>query len=332
MLLAPRRSEAYAVLSYLHSYTDNVDGLGVVWRKLQTVEVDREQYDRDTLDYFAGRKDDKTRDDLQKSIARRETTLEAARKVKGATLAVAAADLAGSLISKAALGLDVDADAVIRLAEEANAAAPSAATRNMLMYALCFRASVTARKESAYGALARKTARSLGQELLTYILAHEGPLRDKALANVDVKRAITLRQEQNKAFPGHPSPSAQVFLRAASADDAVPVVEAPSTDKGEEIKAQDRCDAVAAERSCGPGGILVVAPGRQENAGGRGAGAGGKTRSAAAVMGSTGEPSPVRGRVSRGVSGEPSPVRKVARRSAAGLPVSLLANPASRAA
>jgi hypothetical protein len=121
----------------------------------------------------------------------------------------------------AVLGWAVDADAVVKLAEEADAAAPSSATRGAVIAALSFRAHrALAAEYRAYAELARKTERSLGSSLLlTYVLGREGPLRDKALANADVKRALA----QVKAFPDNQDPSDWAALRAAHPAEAAQV-------------------------------------------------------------------------------------------------------------
>jgi hypothetical protein len=237
MVLAPRQPGAYGQLATLHAYLRDLEGLQRVWQKLQTVEVDREQNDQEILDFFAGRKDDKYRSDMKKGLARVEATLQAARAVKGTTFAVAAASAISSRISSVILGEKIDADALVKLAEEALEAAPSSAVRGTLIQALSFRAhQALIREEPAYAKLATRTERSLGTLLLTWVLAREGALRDKALANADVKRALALKVEQVKAFPNYPSQANWAMLRAAHPAEAEQIAKACRDDKIDAIK------------------------------------------------------------------------------------------------
>jgi tetratricopeptide (TPR) repeat protein len=221
MLLAPRQRDSYSWPLALYSWANNLKGIQGVWQKLKTVEVDREQSNREALDHFNGKSDVKKRAEWKKSLSRQEQVWEAARKSRGTTPAVAAVTLANSRMAGAVYGEAVNADGVVQLAENAVAAAPSAATMQARIQALTFRAHQALAKEvPAYGEMARKTARSLGPALLAYVLAHDGALCDKALANADVKRAQVLWLQQVRAFPRHPSSTAWAFLRSAHPEEA----------------------------------------------------------------------------------------------------------------
>jgi hypothetical protein len=226
MLLAPKRAEAYAQLAALHAYTGDLDGLRGVRQRLKGIELDLAHENRETLAIYAGQRDDKLREDARKSLARREAVLPAARKAVGVTLAVATTELARAKMSGAGMGLPADADEVVKLAEEAHAAAPSFATQSYLRAALLFRAHRSLTKnDGAYAELAARTRRSLGPSLLSYVLGREAPLRDKALANPDVKRALALKLEQDKAFPDDRGPGAWALLRAAYPEEAKRIAE-----------------------------------------------------------------------------------------------------------
>ncbi len=129
MLLAPRRRGSYQIAEALYAWAHDMNGLRGVWQKLQSVDVDRDQDDRETLDYYAGKKDDKYKADWKTGQARQEKIWEEARRSKGTTLAVAAVSLATTRMNGVVYGEPVDADGIVKLAEQAHAAAPSTSTK-----------------------------------------------------------------------------------------------------------------------------------------------------------------------------------------------------------
>src|SRR6185437_17062066 len=106
-------------------------------------------------------------------------------------------ELVGINMALAQLGDPVEADEVVALAEAAQAAAPSSATRGMLEGALLFRAGrKLAGKEPAFAALVSRTRRSLSaMDLRAVTLAHEGKMRQAIRAEPDVQRVVTLLRE-----------------------------------------------------------------------------------------------------------------------------------------
>jgi predicted Zn-dependent protease len=238
MVLAPKREDSYSRLAALHGFTRDLEGLRGVWRKLQGVELDQADEVRETMEFYAGKNDAKKIADWQKARARYEERVAAARKGGGATFAAAASGLVRTRIGQAALQPEnADADALVRLAEEAHAAAPSSGTQSLLFSALWFRAHQSlAGADPAYRELADRTRRSLGSELLTWVVGREGPLRDKALAHPDVKRALTLKLEQVKAFPDEPGPTTWAELRFSHPEEAAQVAQATRTDPLDEVE------------------------------------------------------------------------------------------------
>jgi hypothetical protein len=239
LLLAPREAGSYRLLERLYSFIRDREGMHGVWQKVQNADIDNEQADRDMQDYYAGRTDEKNRAEWKKSVLRQEAILTAARKSKPATLAVAAVTLASTRMSGAALGEPVDADAVVKLSEEADAAAGSSATKSALIGALSFRAhQEMAKQDATYARMSSKTSRSLGASLLGYVLAREGPLRARVLANADVKRIVALKREQVKAFPAQPSAEDWVFLHAEHPAEAARIAGELLADKLDEFRRQ----------------------------------------------------------------------------------------------
>src|SRR5262249_52132744 len=144
LVLKPQGSFAYGYLSRLYALTRDVEGLKRLAGRLGEVELDNADSVRQTLDYFTGKNDDKWLKGLRSGIERDRGVLQAVRKSGNAvTRAAAAAFLARDLMSLDLAGQKVDADEVVRLAEEAHAAAPSRATLGTLTGALLARGSRT---------------------------------------------------------------------------------------------------------------------------------------------------------------------------------------------
>ncbi len=203
MIVAPLRDDAYSMLAGMHGFTRDVEGLRMVWQKLEKTKLDLAQEQQDTLDYYAGKDDPKKIDEWRKSIQRTQAVLDDVRAKGGLTFAIAASRLIAAQTGAAPRGISVDENELVRLAEEAHAAAPSDGTVSLLAGALAFRANRALIKEDPqYAELCKTTARSLGPSLvMNYVLATPGPLCDKLLANADVKRVLALKIEMFKKAP-----------------------------------------------------------------------------------------------------------------------------------
>jgi hypothetical protein len=221
MVLAPRRVDSYSHLARIFEYLNDLDGLKSVAGRLRGVELDQAQARQEMLDFLAGKKDEKQREEIKKALSRFEEVYTAARKGGGPTLAVAACQLVSMHIAASMYGLPVDADKLVKLTEEADAAAPSSATKNMRTEALKFRAHLRLNKEDLeYQAVVKKHWRSMGPLVLTLVLSRSGPLRDKALANADIKQSTKLLLGQLKAFPEGWGATTWAFLQATAPEEA----------------------------------------------------------------------------------------------------------------
>jgi tetratricopeptide (TPR) repeat protein len=225
LVLAPKRADSYTQLAALDEYVRAVDDLRGLWQRLQGVELDLADQTRETLDYYAGKDDAKKLADTKVALERQQGIVQTARKSRDRTFATGAALLVRQQIGASGL-LPPDGDAVVRLAEEAHAAAPSSGTQNTLIFALFYRAHQSlAKSEPAYADLAVRTQRSLGSNLLTWIIGREGPLRARALAHPDVQRALALKVEQAAAFPDDMGPGTWALLRFAHPREAARIAE-----------------------------------------------------------------------------------------------------------
>jgi hypothetical protein len=214
LVVAPAQTGSYSLLAQICEMLGDEDGLRGIQQRLEKVQLDRDQYKRELFDYYTGKRDEKYRSDGKKALAHQEASLKSARKKGGVTQAVALAQLVYQRISMAAL-IEVNPNSLVQLAEEANKAALSNATRSALISALSFRAHQTMKKtDPSYAALAKKVERSLSYALLGYILA--GPknkLRDKLAANADVVRVGKLTVQRLAKESQEVGPTTWAWLR-----------------------------------------------------------------------------------------------------------------------
>jgi tetratricopeptide (TPR) repeat protein len=221
LVLAPKRPDAYSSLEALHGLTRNTAALRRVVERLQANDVDIAESTRKLLDAYSGKDDKKNLEQLQKALARFKEVLGPARKVGGVTFALAVQSYVVTQVGLAMYQGKVDADELVRLAEEAHVAAPSTGTQGALKTALQFRAHQSLTKaRPEYAALAERTQRSLGLALVTWALGHEGPLRAKAVANADVRRLQGLDLEELKTTPDELASGAWAVLLPSYPEEA----------------------------------------------------------------------------------------------------------------
>src|SRR5262249_32156070 len=163
--------------------TRDLAGLRALEKQLQEVELDLTDTTRKQHDFYAGKKDAKLKEERKARAERWEKHYQRFRKERNATFAVAAVSLAKALIDREEIGEAVAADQVVRLAEEAQAAAPSHATQRNLVAALLFRAHRQLNtQEPEYGRMASRGRRSLDSSYLIAVAVWRGgKLREAAL-------------------------------------------------------------------------------------------------------------------------------------------------------
>jgi tetratricopeptide (TPR) repeat protein len=236
LLLAPKNVGTYHEVADLYNFLDDLEGQRRLLRRIDEAALDLEEADRETVEGYQGKKDEKHRKDLENVIGRSEAIAAEARRVKGATLAVALSGLAQAKMGTVYLGVEVNADEVVALAEEAYAAGPSAATRATLEQALLFRASQDlAKAEPEYAKMVKRAERSLAPPYLVAVaLTRGGKPSEAALRNADVRRATDLMRETVAKFPEDAHVWIWAMLRDAHPDEAAKVAGAIANDKSAE--------------------------------------------------------------------------------------------------
>jgi len=226
LVLAPKRPGAYLTLVAFADYARDTAALRAVVAQVRGVELDLGDAKREMQEYLSGKADAKKVEDLRKRLARAEAALAAARPLKGPTFAVAVGRYVHAKLDGWPLGEPVDADELVRLAEEAHAAAPSDGTEALLRSALLHRAHVTLMKaDDGYKARADRTKRSVGSHLIYHVLATDGPERAKVAANPDVKRLAALQSDAFRRDPSNAGPATWLLVRAVTPAGAAEVAE-----------------------------------------------------------------------------------------------------------
>jgi hypothetical protein len=222
MVLSPKRAQAYSQLAALYGFTRDLEALRRLLPRVEAADLDLSDGTQRALDYYQKKDDAKRRDEMHASVHRQEAILSAARSKGGVTFAVAASKLAALKAGGPELGLEADAGEMVRLAEEAHAAAPSQATRQALVAVLLFRADRTlARQEPAYAAMAGRSQRALSAGyLIADVLGQTGPVRERARKDPDVQRVVELVREEGQICPQDVGPWGWALLRGGNPGEA----------------------------------------------------------------------------------------------------------------
>ncbi|HEY7152770.1 MAG TPA: hypothetical protein VH575_02325 [Gemmataceae bacterium] len=223
LVLSPKSPGIYHHLRVHYAAQRNADKLRDLMARLEKAEPDLTAQEKTMRDYFAGKKDELIRKELEAPCDRyAKLVKETEPGRRGITYAVAATELATLKMTLDRVGKAANAGEVVALVESAHAAAPSDATRRALEVALLFRASRNlAQKDLAFAALVSRTHRSLeSKDHIAAALMREGAMRQTVLADADVKRALELVRDSRRQFPDDPSKWAWVMLRSADAEEA----------------------------------------------------------------------------------------------------------------
>jgi hypothetical protein len=238
LLLAPKNVVTYREMTKLYSFLDDTEGLRRLLKRIDEAVLDLGESDREALEDYQGKKDEKYRREWEGLIGRDEEIVKEARRVKGATLAAALCGLAQHKMGLVGLGVEVNADEVVALAEEADAAAPSSATRSMLEAALLVRAGLAlAKAEPGYAEMVKRAGRALlPPTLIAVALTREGKPREGALGNPDVRRAIGLLRDTVAKFPQDAHVWAWAMLRDAHPDVAANLARVIAQDQADQAE------------------------------------------------------------------------------------------------
>ncbi len=251
LLLAPKREDAYAQLARMHAWMRDPAALREIGDRLARVELDLAHQTEEYRDFLAGKSDDKKRAELTQLLTRCRESLAAAGGKKGATYAAAVGDYVRAELAASMIGEPVDADELVTLAERADAATHSDGSATTLRTALAYRAHARlTRSVPDYGAAARATARSLGLNLLDFVLAGGGPLAEKVSADPDVRRRRESLRADVEKWPENFGPNSWAVLAGWDAKAAARIAERSRADETDRL-------ALAVERKIAPYGAAT---------------------------------------------------------------------------
>jgi hypothetical protein len=239
LTLQPRQSLAYNFLGQLYSWDHDVKAMEELEAQLRKVGVDEAEAVQTHVNFYSGKTDEQYKQSRKRFLDRWEKLAEEMRrKKKERSLAVALANLVHLSLDGERYGEPVDADQVVKLAEEAYAAHVCRMTTEQLKDALLYRAHrrLIARDQE-YKKMAERSRRSLPPPFLVVLaLTREGSARALALADADVVRAAKLVKERAEAFPDEPTPWIYAMLKATHSETAARVAEALRTDAIQRLK------------------------------------------------------------------------------------------------
>jgi tetratricopeptide (TPR) repeat protein len=239
LTLAAKSPDSYAGLSDILDQSRDVEALKALLARLERADLDLGDEARESADYLSGKSDARKADDVKKVLARASAALAAARGRKDRTFAYAAGRYVLAQQGVWAFGEKVEPDELVKLAEEAHAAAPSDGTISVLAGAVLFRAHLSLTdSEPAYAKLAAKTKRSLGTWLLYHVLSEDGPLKARVAAHPDVKRLAALAREDFAANPDETGIATVILMRAVAPDDAKAMVEKMKANERDRVTAR----------------------------------------------------------------------------------------------
>jgi tetratricopeptide (TPR) repeat protein len=201
-VLAPKKAHSYTMLNTLMTFLEDRDGLKTLQARVARTDFDHSDVMRRILDAFQDKNLDKLIKETEHTRDYHEKRVTDARKVGGATLAVAIGDWQRDSVRLILLGKD-DVPDLVESAEEAYKVAPSRATHRNLVDALFMRAHrELVNTDKTYQAMAKDGFRSLGASYLIAVAIdkEKGP-RKTCLANKDVQRAMAMVKAQCDAQP-----------------------------------------------------------------------------------------------------------------------------------
>jgi hypothetical protein len=235
--LEPKSERGYRTLTAVYAVSRDLEALKLLWGRLEKVELDLTDYTRETRAFYLGANDARILQVLKTNDERLAAVLPAARRKGGATLALALGKLAGNRMGLEVLGQPGKGEEPVALAEQADAAAPSAATRALLISTLLARADrELAKTEPTYAALAARGRRGVGASHLIGVgLGRSPECRKALLAHADVRRAVDLVKETAATFDDDSSPWGWAMLAGAYPEEAAKVAAALRRDEADQL-------------------------------------------------------------------------------------------------
>ncbi len=222
-IVAPKNQAVYERIRSINLYRHDSGSLRKLKQRLDNIELDFSDALRRIAEYSSGALDEKYLADFASTSERSEELMRLTRnRPPATTFAVAAGGWITNQMARSQMGIPIDFDELVRIAEEAHAVAPSARTRQYLYLSLMYRASNDlAQTQPTYAQMLSRTRRSLSPSaVIAAVLTHPGDLRQAAIENSDVDRAAKLIIEERNKMPHRGYPWDWAVLQAFDEEQA----------------------------------------------------------------------------------------------------------------
>jgi hypothetical protein len=226
VLLAPRNPSSYQAPSQVLAFRRDAEGLRKLLSALSRTELDLGDQAKNTLENYSGKKDDTMKSQALSALKYVESNLPVARAKGGPTFAVAVSHVIGARVAAATYGIAADPNAMVALTEEAFASSHSLASRWNMIDALLLRGTDRmASSNQKFAALRDRSRRAVSPtQLIGVTLSLDGPLKELALKDPDINRALDLLHESYAACPRYTSgPHSWALFRSKYPDAAAAV-------------------------------------------------------------------------------------------------------------
>jgi hypothetical protein len=249
MILAPKNERVYGLALSLHSYANDGDALRDLAARSAAAELEPAEAIRETLKRYHEVEPDEV-EVWQRSVEHFEKLVAESRDSgRHADFALAARQLNRLRMHPAADDAPIDADAIVRLADEADANRSTLTTRMAVAEALSFRGNQTLCASDPDWASQCKACRRMldARTLAAVALNRSDALGTAARENPDLKRAAELTAALIAEFPGTCDPLDWAFLRHTQPEAAEQAAESIATDVSRlELQIGRRLSPVAA--------------------------------------------------------------------------------------
>ncbi len=223
MLVAPQSSSSYVIPVMVHSFTEDVDQLAHMVRRLEAVDIELTDTMTVRRAYYAGERDEKYRLEHSAGLKKAEASLGRIDPTADpTTFAYAVGLLLEQSIASWHIGGEVDADRLVGLAEQAYAAAPSAGSGATLRSALSLRVLEQVKdRDPALSRFITDGRRALDpQEVMILAARAPEPFAAILVEHPDVQRIAAMFIQEAGRFANVWSPNRWALVEATNPDAA----------------------------------------------------------------------------------------------------------------
>ena len=206
MLVAPQRAESYAAPLLVHRFNRNDAGLQELLDRVNNVQIDLTDTMSERMAFYEGKLDENKRDNYTGRINKwRDTVKQLRNNTDPVTFSYAVGSLIGVSLSGAEVGLTIDSNELVALAEEAFALSKSHGTRGTLRAALCLRAiQQLSAANPDFARFVTSYQRPLdATEIIAVALAPGHRFSNATAQHPDITRALSMLETHGQRYDNH---------------------------------------------------------------------------------------------------------------------------------